>query len=35
MSLQAGVMNDLCDGEGFHDHPLFSVSTSNNLQILF
>lgn len=28
-------MEDLCDGEGFSEHLLFSASTRNGLQILF
>ena len=32
---QPDVMEDLCDGEGFCEHPLFSVSTPNSLQIFF
>ena len=35
MSSQFGVMEDLCDGEGFREHPLFSASTISNLQVLF
>ena len=35
MSSQSGVMEDLCDGEGFHEHPLFPASTLNSLQVLF